>query len=97
MSAWLIFATLGLYPVTPGQANYVLGLPLVKRAKLHLQTSTGEKTITLNAQTPSSFARQRGHRVVLTIDGKSINTQEPIAHETLLHAIELNFKVIKTI
>ena len=96
MSAWLIFATLGLYPVTPGQANYVLGLPLVKRAKLHLQTSTGEKTITLNAQTPSSFTRQRAHRVALTIDGKGINAQESITHETLLQAIELDFKVIKT-
>jgi predicted alpha-1,2-mannosidase len=36
MSAWYVFATLGLYPVVPASGDYVLGRPLVTRATLTL-------------------------------------------------------------
>ena len=36
MSAWLVFAMLGLYPVTPGDPTYTLSTPLVRRAELRL-------------------------------------------------------------
>ncbi len=36
MSAWLVFATLGFYPVQPASGSYVAGLPLVTRARLQL-------------------------------------------------------------
>ena len=36
MSAWLIFTSLGFYPVAPGSNEYVLGRPFVDRAVLHL-------------------------------------------------------------
>jgi predicted alpha-1,2-mannosidase len=36
MSAWLIFTSLGFYPVTPGSGEYVIGRPFVERAVLHL-------------------------------------------------------------
>lgn len=32
MSAWHVFATLGIYPVTPASGSYVAGVPLAKRA-----------------------------------------------------------------
>ena len=34
MSAWYIFATLGLYPSRPGHAEWTLGAPLVARARI---------------------------------------------------------------
>lgn len=36
MSAWYVFATLGFYPVVPASGEYVLGRPLVERARLQL-------------------------------------------------------------
>lgn len=36
MSAWLIFTSLGFYPVTPGSGEYVIGRPFVDHAVLHL-------------------------------------------------------------
>lgn len=36
MSAWLLFTSLGFYPVTPGSNQYVLGRPFVNDATLHL-------------------------------------------------------------
>ena len=36
MSAWLVFAMLGMYPAQPFSAEYVLGIPLVDAADLHV-------------------------------------------------------------
>ncbi|OQW41146.1 MAG: hypothetical protein A4S12_09025 [Proteobacteria bacterium SG_bin5] len=36
MSAWYVFATLGFYPLEPASGRYVLGAPLVSRARLRL-------------------------------------------------------------
>jgi putative alpha-1,2-mannosidase len=36
MSAWYVFATLGIYPVNPMGATYVAGLPLASLATLDL-------------------------------------------------------------
>ena len=35
MSAWLVFATLGFYPVQPASGTYVAGVPLVPSARIH--------------------------------------------------------------
>src|SRR5512139_51881 len=36
MGAWLVFATLGFYPVQPASGSYVAGVPLVPWARIHL-------------------------------------------------------------
>lgn len=45
-SAWYVFSALGFYPVCPGSGEYVLGAPLFKQAKLHLQNG---RTFTIQA------------------------------------------------
>ena len=40
MSAWYIFSTLGFYPVNPANAEYVIGIPQVKNAKIKLNDGT---------------------------------------------------------
>lgn len=89
MSAWLVFATLGLYPLTPGQGQYVRGLPLVKHAKI--RTSAG--TLTLRVHTPAAFTRQSAHRVETLLDGQVLATQQFIPHHALLNARTLTFRV----
>lgn len=46
-SAWYVFSALGFYPVCPGTDEYILGTPLFKSAKLHLENG---KTITIKAE-----------------------------------------------
>jgi predicted alpha-1,2-mannosidase len=89
MSAWLVFATLGIYPVNPGHGEYMTGLPLVKKALLHLQTGT----LTVRADLPSSFVRSRVHQVALRLDGIFFDSQKSIAHQALLKARTLDFLV----
>jgi predicted alpha-1,2-mannosidase len=36
MSAWLLFSSMGFYPVSPGSNEYVLGRPFVDETTLHL-------------------------------------------------------------
>lgn len=43
MAGWYIFNSLGFYPVTPGSGEYVIGMPLVKKAVLTL--SNGKELI----------------------------------------------------
>ena len=45
-SAWYVFSALGLYPVTPGTDQYVLGSPLFEKVKLTLPNG---KTLQINA------------------------------------------------
>ncbi|MEY3610662.1 MAG: hypothetical protein RJB14_384 [Pseudomonadota bacterium] len=89
MSAWLIFATLGLYPLTPGQGQYVRGLPLVQQAQLHLPTGT----LTLRVQAPARFSRQKAHRVQAHLDGQALPPEQFIEHTSLVKARTLDFQV----
>jgi predicted alpha-1,2-mannosidase len=50
MSAWLVFTSLGFYPVTPGSLEYVIGRPFVEHAMLHLP---GGKDFTVTADDPA--------------------------------------------
>ena len=46
MSAWYLFSSMGFYPVAPGSAEYSLGSPLVKQARIQLENG---KTFTIDA------------------------------------------------
>jgi hypothetical protein len=37
MSAWYVFSSLGFYPVTPGNNQYIIGTPLLEKATLQLE------------------------------------------------------------
>lgn len=59
MATWYIFNSLGFYPVTPGTGEYVIGMPLVTSAKLHL--SNGE-TLSITAS-PNQPQQQFIHAI----------------------------------
>lgn len=63
-SAWYVFSALGFYPVAPGTGEYVLGTPLFRHARIHLENG---KTVTINAPANSDENRYIDR---LTIDGK---------------------------
>jgi predicted alpha-1,2-mannosidase len=84
MSAWLIFTSLGFYPVTPASGQYVIGRPFVSRAALHLP---GGKTFTIVAENLSDANRYVGR---VTLNGKPL-TRAFIKHDELVAGGELRF------
>lgn len=48
MSAWLIFASLGFYPI-PSTENYVLGSPTINSARIYRRMNDG-KLVPFNIQ-----------------------------------------------
>jgi len=50
-TAWYVFNALGFYPLTPGQTQYTLGSPLVRRARIHLENG---KTLEIDATNNSA-------------------------------------------
>ena len=48
MSAFVVFSTLGFYPVTPGLPMYVIGSPFFEKAIIHLGNGKTFKVIAIN-------------------------------------------------
>jgi predicted alpha-1,2-mannosidase len=84
MSAWLLFTSMGFYPVAPGSNEYVLGRPFVDRAVLHLPNG---KTLTINSVGMSetqSFVKD------VLLNGKSLD-RSYVTHQELTEGGELKF------
>ena len=63
-SAWYVFSALGFYPVAPGTGEYVLGAPLFREARIHLENG---KTVEIKAPANSDTNR---YVEALAVDGK---------------------------
>lgn len=83
-SAWYVFSALGFYPVCPGTDQYVLGAPLFRSVRLHLENG---KIVTIEAPENS-----RANRYVqkLTVDGVDY-TRNYLTHEQLMNGSSLRF------
>ena len=84
MSAWLVFTSLGFYPVAPGSNEYVIGRPFVDRAVL---TLPGDKTFTIVADGLSAANRYVGR---VTLNGRPL-ARSFIRHEEIVAGAELRF------
>jgi len=82
MSAWLVFTSLGFYPVTPGSLEYVIGRPFVTRATLHLPNG---RRFTVSADDP---AKPYVGKVLL--NGVAL-TRAYIRHDEIMAGGELHF------
>lgn len=80
MSAWFVFAALGLYPSCPGSAIYTLGLPWVPR--FVIQKPDGQ-VLTIN--TDQRLLNSTGTRVIRRIDGQ-LHRAVTLSHEQLTQA-----------
>lgn len=83
-SAWYVFSALGFYPVCPGTDQYVLGAPLFRSMRLHLENG---KTVTIEAP-----ENNHANRYVqkLTVDGVDY-TRNYLTHEQLMNGSSLRF------
>lgn len=84
MSAWYLFSALGFYPVAPGSADYSLGSPLVRSARLALP----------NGQTFTIESLNQGDKNVY-VDKVLLNgvmlTRPTITHADILKGGNLTF------
>lgn len=84
MSAWLIFTSLGFYPVAPGSNQYVLGRPFIDRAVIHLPDGKQLTIESMNMSDDHGFVKD------VQLNGKSLN-RAYITHEELMKGGELKF------
>lgn len=85
-SAWYVFSALGFYPVCPGTDQYVLGAPLFRNVRLHLENG---KTVTISAPENS---RTRPYVQQLTVDGIGY-TRNYLTHGQLTGGATLEFRM----
>jgi predicted alpha-1,2-mannosidase len=84
MSAWLIFTSIGFYPVAPGANEYVIGRPFVNEATLHLPNGKTFKVVAENLSSSNAFIKS------VTLNGKPLSRMY-LRHEELIKGGELHF------
>lgn len=87
MSAWLVFTALGLYPVTPGSLEYVIGRPFVDRAVLNLANG---KHFTIVAD---GLGDAHPYVGALTLNGRPL-PRAYLRHAELMAGGELRFTMV---
>ncbi len=86
MSAWLLFTSMGFYPVAPGSNQYVIGRPFLKRATLHLGNG---KVLQISAD---NLSAHNGFVRAVTLNGKPLD-RSFITHEELMAGGTLIFRM----
>ncbi len=81
MSAWLLFTSMGFYPVAPGSNEYVIGRPFVKEAVLHLPNG---KVFKVTAEGSGDFVKG------VMLNGKPLG-RVFLKHEEIVAGGELRF------
>nr|WP_240320925.1 GH92 family glycosyl hydrolase [Sphingomonas crusticola] len=82
MSAWLVFTSLGFYPVTPGSLAYVIGRPFVTRATLTLPNG---KRFTIRCDDPA-----KAYVGKILLNGTPL-ARSYIRHDEIMAGGELSF------
>ena len=85
-SAWYVFSALGFYTVCPGTDEYVIGSPLFKSAKLHLENG---KTVTIKSDN-----NQPNHCYIkdMKVNGKSYS-RNYLTHDQLMRGANIQFQM----
>lgn len=86
MSAWYILSTLGFYPVNPANGEFVLGVPQVKNAKIHLKNN---KKFTIST---SNFSEDNSYSNTQKLN--NIELSKPIVnYSDIINGGTLNFQM----
>ena len=85
-SAWYVFSALGFYPVCPASDEYVIGSPLFKNAKIHLENGK-----TLEIQAPDNGEDKR-YIENLKYNGKEY-TKNYLNHSKIINGGKIQVKM----
>lgn len=84
MSAWLIFTSLGFYPVAPASNEYVVGRPFLERAEIRLPNGNLFRVVAENFSGTNLYVRS------VLLNGKLLD-RSFIRHEEIINGGELRF------
>jgi predicted alpha-1,2-mannosidase len=84
MSAWLVFTSLGFYPVAPASNEYVIGRPFVEQATIHLPNGRQFRVTAENLSDANPYMGR------ILLNGKPLD-RSSIRHEEILAGGELRF------
>lgn len=85
MSAWFVWSAMGLYPLTPGDPNYVIGTPLFDRVTMDLGQGRSLRVEALVG------GGQRDHLEALTWNDQETSPYRQLAHTALEQGGTLRF------
>ena len=86
MSAWYVFAALGVYPAIPGVGGFAVNSPLFPKAVLHLGNG---KVATIEGE---NAAAANAYLQTLSVDGKPYE-HTWIPYDTFAQGATLHFKL----
>jgi len=89
MSAWLMFTSLGFYPVTPASNEYAIGRPFVDKATLNLPNG---QRFTVRAE---GMSDDKPYVSKVTLNGKPL-TRAYLKHDEIVAGGELVFTMSAT-
>jgi predicted alpha-1,2-mannosidase len=85
-SAWYVFSAMGIYPVCPGQPEYIIGSPLFDKVTLHLENgNTFEMTATDNEY--DNYFIQNA-----SLNGQAL-VRPFITHDEIMNGARLSFEM----
>lgn len=88
-SAWYVFSALGFYTVCPGTDEYIIGSPIFKSAKLHLENGN---TIVLKLDNTGNDYRYVND---MKVNGK-LYSRNYLTHDQLIDGANIQFRMSKT-
>ena len=77
MTSFVVWSSLGLYPVTPGKAEYAIGSPVFPEARMHLSNGKTFVIIARGASRDNKYIRSA------TLNGRPLD-QPFLSHEDLM-------------
>ena len=77
MTSFVVWSSLGLYPVTPGKAEYAIGSPLFTEARMKLSSGKTFEIIARNASRDNKYIQSA------TLNGKPLD-KPFLDHDTLM-------------
>ena len=77
MTSFVVWSSLGLYPVTPGKAEYAIGSPVFPEARMHLSNGKTFEIIARGASRDNKYIRSA------TLNGRPLD-QPFLSHEDLM-------------
>ena len=77
MTSFVVWSSLGLYPVTPGKAEYAIGSPLFDDAKMHLANGRTFEIVARGTSRDNKYIQSA------TLNGKPLD-KPFVSHESLM-------------
>jgi hypothetical protein len=89
MSAWLVMSAMGFYPVTPGNAEYIIGTPWFPKMTINLENG---KSFTIEAK---NLSKKGMYIKSATLNGEKYN-KSYISHNAIMNGGNITFQMSDT-